>query len=134
VIAPGAIVRSFRLDRVYVVRAVSGPNGERVHFCGQRGSTWWHVDNVEVLLPFAPAVIDAATVSVVLARAGVRYVGALCLRMLVRWAMDRGLAWMVEQVLRDPGLTIMVTADDAYGALSFAHAWLPRALQVRPHQ
>lgn len=118
-IAPGAIVRSFRLDRVYVVSRTSGPNGERVHFCGQRSSAWWHETNVDVLLPFAPVHVDEATVSVVLARAGCRYVTERCLRMLVRWAQDRGVAWTVEQVLRDPGLTWLLSADAACGSPAF---------------
>lgn len=33
--------------------------------------------------------------------------------MLTRWAKDRGLKWMVEQVLADTGLTVVATTDAA---------------------
>lgn len=62
---------------------------------------------------------DAACVAVALARAGHVHVTARCLRMLVRWAQDRGVAWVLTAVDDDPGLAFVATADDAAPGLSW---------------
>jgi hypothetical protein len=60
-----------------------------------------------------PATIDAAAVAVALARRGHADVSVRCLRMLVRWAQDHGIAWTADQVDADPGLTFIPSADGA---------------------
>ena len=60
-----------------------------------------------------------ALVAVALAPYG--YVSEVCLRMLTRWAQDRGLEWVMEQVEDDPGLCWIPTADMAYGLPRFLY-------------
>jgi hypothetical protein len=60
--------------------------------------------------------LNPAAVSLGLAEAGFRGpIRERCLSMLIRWAQDRGLEWTVDQVLDDTGLTVIATADGAYG-------------------